>query len=1036
MRMAKRLWKNTQSEHYHERYRAARNQYFRDIRSAKERCWRRFLSSARGADIFTAYRYMKPTRHQATPPLIDPNDMTGTARVSFEQKADLFRQALFPRPPASDFTPIISRRRELKWVPFTPMEIREAIFTSAPQKSPGPDGLPFRCLQKAYTAIPDYFHGLYIALGTTGYHPICWREATTVIIPKPGKPDYSVPKAYRPIALLNCLGKTLEKLMATRLSYYAEKHGLLHCDQFGGRKQRSSIDAAMSLAHEIDKAMNSKQTYSVLFMDVKGAFDNVSKHRPLTTMQELGVPAVVRNWTSHFLSQRSTALTFDGLKDEQRAVLTGIPQGSPASPILFLLYIRPLFDAINSRHGAAIWMPSYIDDVALCVSGPTRVANARLLEDAAQTAFSWAASNAVLFDDSKTEMLHFDRKRKNDYEPQESVTLPNGTVVPPGTKGVAPDVVRWIGIWFDRKLTFRHHVTVKAASGKRAMGMLQRMANTEAGLSPAAVRQLYVSCILPVMTYGAEIWYHKQRTLYQKLETVQNDALRKILGAFRTTPIGAMQNDAALPPMDVRLEHMVRKYAIRTLSLPRSHPIRRRCPRTLPTPEEEEYKEEEDFVEWDGDEDEMWLEEQDMGEYEEDEEEEETEMQNWCPWDEPPRYRRRQYRTRLHRTLSHLRQWVCEGDPIETRSSTAAAPWETTAVITHISTRSKEDEAKHHTALIKKLDHVRNKIAYTDGSRLEDGRVGAGISIDGVEMKEHLGKYAEVYDAELTGIRKAAEYYKDWAAAHPRKRRMKLWIFTDNQAAIQRLTSLRPGPGQTTAITVARISRQLAKRELSLWVQWVPGHTAVDGNEKADGLAKEAARKRPRNFTPTLTMSFLKRAARAEMVREWQHTWESRHKGTNYSGLFKKKPDQFFFTGNRKLISAITQLRTGHGYFNSYLHGIPSAEVASPLCSCRAGEHQTARHLILSCLHSREERKELNRSFGRRQKLRLQPLLYAKNGFKPLQDYLTATGIATREWRLRHLNRDTDSHPARGQYYGDWEGVGEDQEEEVAESEE
>jgi hypothetical protein len=210
----------------------------------------------------------------------------------------------------------------------------------------------------------------------------------------------------------------------------------------------------------------------------------------------------------------------------------------------------------------------------------------------------------------------------------------------------------------------------------------------------------------------------------------------------------------------------------------------------------------------------------------------------------------------------------------------------------------------------------------------------------------------------------------------------------------------------------------------------------VDGNEKADGLAKEAARKRPRNFTPTLTMSFLKRAARAEMVREWQHTWESRPKGTNYTGPFKKKPDQFFFTGNRKLVSAITQLRTGHGYFNSYFHGIPSAEIGSPLCSCRAGEHQTARHLILSCLHSWEERKELNRSFGRRQKLRLQPLLYAKNGFRPLQDYLVATGIATREWRLRHLNRDTDSHPARGHYYGDWGGVGEDQEEEVAESEE
>jgi hypothetical protein len=67
--------------------------------------------------------------------------------------------------------------------------------------------------------------------------------------------------------------------------------------------------------------------------------------------------------------------------------------------------------------------------------------------------------------------------------------------------------------------------------------------------------------------------------------------------------------------------------------------------------------------------------------------------------------------------------------------------------------------------------------------------------------------------------------------------------------------------------------------------------------------------------------------------------WEARSKGKNCSGRFKKKPDQFFFTGNRKLASAITQLRTGYGYFNSYLYGKPRAEVVGPLCSGRAGGH-------------------------------------------------------------------------------------------------
>jgi hypothetical protein len=80
--------------------------------------------------------------------------------------------------------------------------------------------------------------------------------------------------------------------------------------------------------------------------------------------------------------------------------------------------------------------------------------------------------------------------------------------------------------------------------------------------------------------------------------------------------------------------------------------------------------------------------------------------------------------------------------------------------------------------------------------------VEADIFIDGRgrrEMMEHLGKYTEVYDAELTGICKAVEYYKEWADAGLRKRCMKLWVFTDDQATIQRLSSICSGPGQQTA---------------------------------------------------------------------------------------------------------------------------------------------------------------------------------------------------------------------------------------------
>ena len=87
-----------------------------------------------------------------------------------------------------------------------------------------------------------------------GYHPQRWREAICVILPKANKKDYLLPKSYRPVSLLNCLSKTYEKILATRLSYLAETGNLLQDSQIGGRKQRSALDAMLLLQLKVEVA--------------------------------------------------------------------------------------------------------------------------------------------------------------------------------------------------------------------------------------------------------------------------------------------------------------------------------------------------------------------------------------------------------------------------------------------------------------------------------------------------------------------------------------------------------------------------------------------------------------------------------------------------------------------------------------------------------------------------------------------------------------------------------------------------------------
>src|SRR5690606_21545464 len=186
---------------------------------------------------------------------------------------ELLQSVMFPAPPHFQLSTSSTANSLLPWTDVTDQEIREAIFTSTPKKAAGPDGLSFLCLREAYNAIPTWFHQLFCACIVNAYHPLCWREAKGAILAKPSKPDYQAPKSYRIIALLNCLGKIAEKLVAKRLSPHCEDNHLLHEGQMGGRPHRSATAAILALTHDVELGKQQHLVTSALFMDVKGAFD-------------------------------------------------------------------------------------------------------------------------------------------------------------------------------------------------------------------------------------------------------------------------------------------------------------------------------------------------------------------------------------------------------------------------------------------------------------------------------------------------------------------------------------------------------------------------------------------------------------------------------------------------------------------------------------------------------------------------------------------------------------------------------------------
>src|SRR5438046_6884254 len=165
-------------------------------------------------------------------------------------------------------------------------EIKTAVFTSFIKKAAESDTISFLILQKVYAVLENRFYKLHKVVIQFGYHSKCWKEAVGVILKKPNR-KATISKSYRVVSLLNCLRKVAEKIVAVRLFHTAEISDLLYTDQIEDRRQKSVINAVLSLVHDIQLAKHEKKAISVLFMNIKRAYDHVSVNHLLKICQKL-----------------------------------------------------------------------------------------------------------------------------------------------------------------------------------------------------------------------------------------------------------------------------------------------------------------------------------------------------------------------------------------------------------------------------------------------------------------------------------------------------------------------------------------------------------------------------------------------------------------------------------------------------------------------------------------------------------------------------------------------------------------------------
>ena len=332
-------------------------------------------------------------------------------------------------------------------------EIRGIIKGLKPDKAPGPDQITNRLLKLIAETIAPTLAQIVSDCLKLGYFPDQFKTADTIMLKKPGQDKKpSEPKSYRPIALLNTIGKVIETTIANRLRNGLEDNNKLPDTQMGARRNSSTASAlelVTETVHTIWQKGQGLYVATALSLDIAGAFDNVSHPRLISNLRKKGAPEQLVKAIESFLERRTSTISITGYTSELMNVEAGIPQGSVLSPILFLVFAAGLLEVTHKPLQRKIAL-GFVDDTTLIAYGKTTKDTCRQLETVHEECLKWADKHGAKFAPAKYELIHFTRRPKK-FDMKQGVRI-GQTVVK------LEPLVRILGAHLDTGLKWDGHI--------------------------------------------------------------------------------------------------------------------------------------------------------------------------------------------------------------------------------------------------------------------------------------------------------------------------------------------------------------------------------------------------------------------------------------------------------------------------------------------------------------------------------------------------------------------------------------------------
>ena len=399
-------------------------------------------------------------------------------------------------------------------------------------KSTGPDEVHNKMLLKGVDVLSEPLASLFNRSINEGTFPMIWKTAHVTPIYKL-KGDKNVCTNYRPISLLSCIGKVLERCIHGHIFEFLNTNCLLTLSQSGFIPYDSTTFQLLTMYDDFCKSLDNKIVSQCVYFDISKAFDRVWHKGLIRKLYAIGVRGLLLSWFKDYLANRTQAVVVKGKKSSYLDISSGVPQGSVLGPLLFLIYINDIVRDIESI------IKLFADDTSIYLSIDDPERRTYILNSDLTKIMKWAETWKVDFNPQKTELMTFSNRRNTDTRPLNFC----GQILAETSQH------KHLGVILQNDCKWDNHIYFIIGKIKVHTACLK---SYKYKLSRKTLETMYKSFILPHFDYSDVVWDNCTNALKDELEKLNLDAIRTIIGAVRGTSHQKLYQESGLIPLNER----------------------------------------------------------------------------------------------------------------------------------------------------------------------------------------------------------------------------------------------------------------------------------------------------------------------------------------------------------------------------------------------------------------------------------------------------------------------------------------------------